>query len=67
MILIVTNLLDLFSAAKVTVVNPGKPDMHITVKDGRELKRYEANGTIGKGQGVGAGIIQSAVRSDRII
>lgn len=57
MIIIVTNPLNPFSTAKVTVVeNPGEPDMRITVKDGRELKRYEASGNIGEGQGVRAGI-----------
>lgn len=54
MIVIVTNPL---SSARVTVVeNPGEPDMRITIKEGRELTRYEANGRIGEGEGVRAGI-----------
>ncbi|KXF75168.1 hypothetical protein ATN84_21100 [Paramesorhizobium deserti] len=57
MIVIVTNPLNPFSSQKVTVIeNPGEADMRITVKDGRELTRYEANGKIGEGQGVRAGI-----------
>lgn len=56
MIVIVTNPLNPFSAAKATVIeNPGEADMRITIKDGRELKRYEASGQIGDGEGVRAG------------
>jgi len=57
MIVIVTNPLNPFSSEKVTVVeNPGEPDMRITIKDGKELMRYEASGRIGDGEGVRAGI-----------
>ncbi|WP_420963771.1 DUF2149 domain-containing protein [Brucella sp. IR073] len=57
MIVIVTNPLNPFSSGKVTVIeNPGEADIRITVKDGRELTRYEANGKIGEGQGTRAGI-----------
>jgi hypothetical protein len=57
MIVIVTNPLNPFASEKVTVVeNPGEPDMRITIRDGRELTRYEANGRMGEGQGVRAGI-----------
>jgi len=57
MIVIVTNPLNPFSSARVTVVeSPGEPDMRITVKEGRELTRYEASGRIGEGEGVRAGI-----------
>ena len=57
MIVIVTNPLNPFTSERVTVVeNPGEPDMRITVKDGRELTRYEANDTMGEGQGVRAGV-----------
>ena len=57
MIVIVTNPLNPFSTDRVTVVeNPGEPDMRITIKDGRELTRYEASGAIGEGQGVRAGV-----------
>lgn len=57
MIVIVTNPLNPFSSARVTVAeNPGEPDMRITIKEGHELTRYEANGRIGEGEGVRAGI-----------
>ena len=57
MIVIVANPLNPFSSQKVTVVeNPGEPDMRITVKDGRELTRYEASDVVGEGQGVRAGV-----------
>ncbi len=56
MILIVTNPLNPFAAQKVTVVeNPGEADMRITIKDGKELTRYEASKQVGEGQGVRAG------------
>ncbi|WP_084536728.1 DUF2149 domain-containing protein [Azospirillum halopraeferens] len=38
------------------VENPGEADMRITVKDGRDLTRYESNGAIGEGQGTRAGV-----------
>ncbi len=57
MVVIVRNPLNPFASDHVVVVeNPGKADMRITVKDGEELTRYEANGQIGEGQGVKAGI-----------
>lgn len=56
MIVIVRNPLNPFSATTAIVVeNPGESDMRITVKDGRELTRYESTGTIGEGRGVRAG------------
>lgn len=33
------------------VVNPGKPDMELVVKEGRELKRYKASTEQGSGEG----------------
>lgn len=57
MVTIVTNPLNPFSRETVTVIeNPGEPDMRIIVKEGQELKRYEASGQIGEGQGVRAGV-----------
>ncbi|MDX3929997.1 MAG: DUF2149 domain-containing protein [Shinella sp.] len=57
MIVITTNPFNPFSSKVVTVVeNPGEADMRITIKEGKELKRYEANDTVGEGQGVRAGI-----------
>ncbi|MYN14311.1 DUF2149 domain-containing protein [Pusillimonas sp. TS35] len=56
MIVIATNPLNPYSSAKVTVIeNPGEPDMRITIKEGRELTRYEASGQIGQGHGTRAG------------
>ncbi|MBB3265189.1 hypothetical protein FHW79_002809 [Azospirillum sp. OGB3] len=56
MIVIARNPLNPFSSTKAVVVeNPGESDMRITVKDGRELTRYESTGTIGEGRGVLAG------------
>ncbi|KRR00184.1 DUF2149 domain-containing protein [Bradyrhizobium valentinum] len=57
MIIIVRNPLNPFSNQSVVVVeNPGKADMKITVKEGRELIRYQTNGSIGEGEGIRAGI-----------
>jgi len=57
MIIIVRNPLNPFNAEKVVVVlNPGEADMRLLIKDGQELKRYEASGEIGEGEGVRAGI-----------
>lgn len=57
MVVIVRNPLNPFASARVVVVeNPGEADMRITLRDGRELTRYEANGAIGEGQGVRAGV-----------
>lgn len=57
MIVIIRNPLNPFSQDKVTVVeNPGTPEMRITIKDGRELTRYDSTGEIGEGKGVKAGI-----------
>lgn len=33
------------------VVNPGKPDMELVVKEGKELKRYQASTEQGSGEG----------------
>ena len=57
MIIIVRNPLNPFNAEKVVVVvSPGEADMRLLIKDGQELKRYEASGEIGEGEGVRAGI-----------
>jgi hypothetical protein len=57
MIVIVQNPLNPFSdRSAVAVENPGRADMRITVKEGRDLTRYETSGEIGEGQGVRAGI-----------
>ena len=57
MVLIVRNPLNPFSSRDVVVVeNAGKPDMRITIKSGKDVKRYETSGEIGQGQGVRAGV-----------
>jgi len=57
MVVIANNPLNPFSSGHVVVVeNPGTSDMRITVKDGQELTRYEANGEVGQGQGARAGV-----------
>lgn len=57
LIVIARNPLNPFGADNVVVVErPGQDDMRITVKQGRELTRYEAKGEIGEGQGVRAGV-----------
>ncbi|HHG5596924.1 TPA: DUF2149 domain-containing protein [Pseudomonas aeruginosa] len=57
LIVIVQNPLNPFSQDKVVVVeNPGEADMRMLVKDGKELKRYQASGEIGEGQGCRAGV-----------
>jgi hypothetical protein len=33
------------------ITNPGQPDMEIVVKEGQEIKHYEASQEIGAGQG----------------
>lgn len=57
LIVIVQNPLNPFSQDKVVVVeNPGEADMRMLVKEGKELKRYQASGEIGEGQGSRAGV-----------
>ena len=57
MIIIVQNPMNPFNTDRVMMIeNPGEADMRITVKDGRELTRYETSGEIGEGEGVRAGV-----------
>jgi hypothetical protein len=57
MVIIVKNPLNPFSAKNVVVVeNAGTAEMRITIKDGRELTRYETSGETGEGSGVRAGV-----------
>lgn len=57
MIMIVTNPPSTPSSGKMTrMENPGEPAMRMIVQDGKELTHYRANGQIGQGQGVQAGI-----------
>lgn len=57
MIVIVKNPLNPFSTKNVVVVeNPGEADMQITVKDGKEMTKYQTSGEIGEGKGIRAGV-----------
>ena len=57
LIIISQNPLNPFSSDDVTVIkNPGKKDMQMMVKKGKEIKTYESSGTIGEGNGVKAGV-----------
>ncbi|TBU97504.1 DUF2149 domain-containing protein [Phytopseudomonas dryadis] len=57
LIVIVNNPLNPFTQDKVIVIeNPGEANMRMLVKDGQELKQYQATGEIGEGQGARAGV-----------
>ena len=57
LIAVIENPLNPFTAQDAMVVkNPGKANMEMLVKDGKELKHYKASGKIGEGQGTRAGI-----------
>lgn len=46
-----------FSADNVTVImNPGKPNMEMIIKDGRKIEKYKSSGQIGQGEGDKAGV-----------
>jgi len=45
-----------FSADDVIVIqNPGQADMQMTIKQGKELKKYQSSGQLGEGEGTKAG------------
>jgi hypothetical protein len=57
MIIIVKNPLSPFSSKDVVVVeNPNTPEMRITIKNGKDVTRYERSADIGQGRGVRAGV-----------
>lgn len=52
MVVIAQNPLGPLAGENVVVVeNPGQADMRITVKEGKELTRYDSSGKVGEGQG----------------
>lgn len=56
LIAVVENPLNPFTTQDVIVIkNPGKPDMGMVLKEGKELKEYKSSGQIGEGQGSKAG------------
>lgn len=57
LIVIVRNPLNPFSQDNVVVIeNPGTTEQRMIVKQGEELRRYEAGDEIGEGEGVKAGV-----------
>lgn len=57
LIVIVRNPLNPFSKQNVVVIeNPGQADQRMLIKQGEELRRYEAGDQIGEGEGVKAGV-----------
>lgn len=57
LIVIVRNPLNPFSKENVVVIeNPGTAKQRMIVKEGEELRRYEAGDEIGEGEGVKAGV-----------
>lgn len=56
LVIIARNPLNPFTSDHVVVVeNPGQDNMSITIKEGKEMTRYESNGAIGEGDGIRAG------------
>ena len=41
----------LYQKDYTVITNPGTPEMTITIKDGKEIKRYEAADSVGTGTG----------------
>lgn len=57
LISIAQNPLNPFTSEDVTVIkNAGKKNMEIIIKKGKKLTKYKANGNIGEGEGMKAGI-----------
>jgi hypothetical protein len=57
LIAVMENPVNPFAQQDVVVVkNPGKENMELLVKQGKELKKYTSSGKIGEGQGVKAGV-----------
>lgn len=56
LIAVLENPLNPFAAQDVMVIkNPGRPNMEMLVKEGKELKHYTSSGQVGEGQGAKAG------------
>jgi len=56
LIAVMENPLNPFSADNVIVIqNPGQADMQMTIKQGKELKKYQSSGQLGEGEGTKAG------------
>lgn len=56
LITVMENPLNPFTTQDAVVIkNPGKENMEMLVKQGKELKQYKSSGKIGEGQGAKAG------------
>ncbi|MDD2932732.1 MAG: DUF2149 domain-containing protein [Methylotenera sp.] len=56
LIAVMENPLNPFSMQDAVVIkNPGKENMEMLIKQGKELKQYKSSGKIGEGQGAKAG------------
>jgi len=56
LIAVIENPLNPFTADNVIVIrNPGEADMQMTIKQGKELKKYQSSGQLGEGEGTKAG------------
>ncbi len=56
LIAVMENPLNPFTTQDAVVIkNPGKENMEMLVKQGKELKQYKSSGKIGEGQGAKAG------------
>lgn len=56
LIAVMENPLNPFATQDVMVIkNPGKPNMEMLVREGKELKHYQSSGKVGEGQGAKAG------------
>ena len=57
LIAIAQNPLNTFSAENVTVIkNPGKENMEMIVKNGKEISHYKSSGKVESGEGSRAGV-----------
>lgn len=57
LVTIAQNPLNPFTHNDVTIItNPGKPNMEIVSRHGEKIVRYQANGQMGSGDGVKAGV-----------
>lgn len=57
MISIAQNPLNPFSSEDVTVIkNPGKKNMEVIIKKGKNIEKYKSEGKIGQGDGTKAGV-----------
>lgn len=57
LISIAQNPLNPFSSEDVTVIkNPGKKNMEVIIKKGKNIEKYKSEGKIGQGDGTKAGV-----------